>query len=245
MHLTASTLEPPGDLLPTVADARDLLRSAIEWLPTGVLVVDSDGVIAVVNREVERLFGYVDGELIGQSVDILVPDAARTGHAALRRDFTTLPHPRPMGAGRELFGRRKDGSEVPVEIGLTPIRMNGSAFVLASVIDLTERSRAQIALEDRLTFEHFVGELGAEFVNMRPEEVDHALQDALRRVVRTLGLDRSALFQVEESGDFVHTHQSTRPGCSAPAASYLGAPGISLASLPDSRRGAGQLHCGR
>ena len=237
MQLTAPMLELPVEQLPTVADARDLLRSAIEWLPIGVLVVNGDGVIAVVNREVERLFGYADGELIGQSIDVLVPDVARTSHAALRRDFTAQPHPRAMGAGRELFGRRKDGSEVPVEVGLTPIRLNGSAFVLASVIDLTERRRAQIALDERLTFERFVGELGAEFVNLRPEEVDRALQDALGRVVRTLGLDRSALFQVDDSGDFVHTHQSTRPGCSAVAASCLGAPGISLASVPDSQPG--------
>lgn len=212
MKLTAP-LELPVEPLPTVGEARDLLRSAIEWLPIGVIVANSDGMIAVVNREVERLFGYADGELIGQSIDVLVPGVAHTNDAAPGRDFTAQPHARAIGAERELFGRRRDGSEVPVEVGLTPIRLDGSALVLASVIDLTERRRVQRALDERLTFERFIGELGAEFVNLRPEALDHALQDALGRVVRTLGLDRSALFQVEESGDFVYTHQSTRLRC--------------------------------
>ncbi len=213
MQSTAPSAEVPIEPFLTAADARDLLHSAVEWLPVGVLVVNGDGVIAVVNREAERLFGYGGGEIIGQSIELLVPDVARGDHAAFRRDFTARPHPRAMGAGREVFGRRRDGAEVPIEVGLTPIHVNGSPFVLASVSDLTERHRAQIALDERLAFERFVGELGAEFVNMRPEEVDRALQDALRRVVRTLGVDRSALFQVDDTGDFVHTHQSTRTGC--------------------------------
>ena len=118
-----------------------------------------------------------------------------------------------MGAGRELFGRRKDGSEVPVEVRLTPIRLNGSALVLASVIDLTERPPRAACARRAADVRALVGELGAEFVNLRPDDVDRAIEDALGRVVRTLGLDRSALFQVDESGDFVHTHQWTRPGC--------------------------------
>ena len=212
MQSTAPSAEVPIEPLLTAADARDLLRSAVEWLPVGVLVVNGDGMIAVANREAERLFCYGDGELIGQSIDLLVPDAARNAHAAFRRDFTVRPRPRAMGAGRDVFGRRMDGAEVPIEVGLTPIHVNGSPFVVASVIDLTERQRAQSALDERLAFERFVGELGAEFVNLRPEELDRALQDSLRRVVRTLGVDRSALFQVDDTGDFVHTHQSTRAG---------------------------------
>jgi len=212
MQSTAPSAEVPIEPFLTAANARDLLRAAVEWLPVGVFVVNSDGMIAVVNRQAERLFGYADGELIGQSIELLVPDVARGDHAAFRRDFTVRPRPRPMGAGRELFGRRMDGAEVPIEVGLTPIQVNDSPFVVASVIDLTECRRAQIALDERLAFERFVGELGAEFVNLRPEEVDRALQDSLRRVVRTLGVDRSAVFQVDDTGDFVHTHQSTRTG---------------------------------
>jgi PAS domain S-box-containing protein len=216
MQLTAPTLERPEGPLPTAGDARDLVRSAVEWLPIGVVVADDGGMIVIVNREAERLFGYEGGELIGQSIDVLVPDGARADHAALRRGFTAQPHARAMAADRELFGRRKDGSEVPIEIGLTPIPMDGSPLVLASVVDLTARRRVQSALEERLTVECRIAELAAEFVNLRPEDVDRALQGALRRLVRTLGFDRSALFQVDENGDFVHTHQSTRRGCPPP-----------------------------
>jgi PAS domain S-box-containing protein len=214
--LSAPDLERTVEPLPPASQALDILRTAISRLPLGILLADGDGIVVIVNREIERLFGYSDGELIGLPVDVLVPDATSTHHTGLRHAFMGHPADPAIGAAREVFGRRKDGSEVPVEIGLTPVRIHDSAFALASVIDVTERRRTQIALDERLAFERFVGELGADFVNMRPEEVDRAVEDALGRVVRTLGIDRSALFQIEDTGDFVHTHQSTRPGCAPP-----------------------------
>src|SRR5688572_28047701 len=156
-------------------ETRDFLSAAIEWLPIGVIVFGADGVIVVANRQIEHLFGYGSGELVGQSVDMLVPDVGRAGHASLRQAFLEHPQARPVSAGRELFGRRKDGSEVAVEIGLSPIQLRSSTFVLASVIEVTERrgieAGLQGALEDRLEFERLVGELGAEFVNLRPDDV--------------------------------------------------------------------------
>ena len=201
--------------------------------------------IAVVNREVERLFGYADGELIGQSLDVLVPDVAHTNDAAPGRDFTAPSDPRAIGAGRELFGRRRDGSEVPVEVGLTPIRLDGSALLLASVIDLTERRRVQLALDERLTFERFVGELGAEFVNLRPEERRSrpAGCAGARGPYARPGSQR-ALPGRRERGFRPHASVDS-PEVRAVAAAYLGAPRIPLAPVPDSHRGPGQLRYGR
>jgi PAS domain S-box-containing protein len=108
-----------------------------------------------VNKETERLFGYTRGELLGQSIDQLVPARFRSKHPGFRADFFADPQPRAMGAGRDLFGLRKNGEEFPVEIGLNPIETDQGLFVLASVVDITERKRAEATLretEERLGF---------------------------------------------------------------------------------------------
>jgi len=209
--------------LPRIGDdARDFSSEALDALPVGVLLVGRDGIIARVNRESERLFGYSSSELIGHSVDLLLPDAARGPASWLRQAFDDDASALPHGTARQWFARRKDGSEVAIEVALTPMSLRGTGFVLASVIDVTVRGGRQAglpALDERLEFEQLVGELGAEFGNLRAADVDRRIEDALSRLIRVLGLDRSALFQVErETGDFVHTHQWTRPGWAPPAA---------------------------
>ena len=99
----------------------DFIRTAFERCPSGLIVVDGAGLITVVNQEVERLFGYSRADLLGQSVELLVPDLSAGGHAKLREQYAQKPTARRMGAGRELFARHKDGREIPVEIGLSPI----------------------------------------------------------------------------------------------------------------------------
>jgi PAS domain S-box-containing protein len=101
--------------------------------------VGRDGIVARVNRECERLFGYSSSELIGQSVDLLLPDAARGESPWLRQAFDADSAGRLGGATRQWFARRKDGSEVAIEMALTPISVRGTGFVLASVIDVTVR----------------------------------------------------------------------------------------------------------
>ena len=124
----------------------DLYQLAFELSPSGIIVIDASGAIVLANREVERLFGYGRDELIGQSIDLLVPDRFRAKHPGFRQGFFHSPQARPMGAGRDLFGLRKDGSEIPVEIGLRPIETERGTFVLSSVVDITARR----SLEDRL-----------------------------------------------------------------------------------------------
>jgi PAS domain S-box-containing protein len=197
--------------------APDFLHQGFEWLPIGVVLVDTIGAIVLVNREAERLFGYARPELIGRSVDELLPDATRVEHARLRDEYLQRPEARPLGAGRELLARRKDGAEVPVEIGLTPIQIGDREFVLASIVDISERRRIQHELrarrDERLELEGLVSELGAELCHLRPEDVDRALVESLGRVVRALGLDRGAIVQfADDTGDVLYTHQWTRPG---------------------------------
>jgi PAS domain S-box-containing protein len=126
--------------------AEEKFRMAVEASPSGMIMVDRDGNVVLANREAERLFGYSRSELLEQSVEQLVPEALRTAHARHREGFTRLPERRCMGGGRDLFGRRKDGSHFPIEIGLNPIDAPGGSLVLAAVIDITERREAEEAL---------------------------------------------------------------------------------------------------
>ncbi|HNJ40779.1 MAG TPA: PAS domain S-box protein, partial [Acidobacteriota bacterium] len=121
----------------------DRFRVAVEAAPNAMVMVDKQGKIVLVNSQTEILFGYPRQELIGQRVEILVPERYRQSHPTYRNDFFSSPQARPMGAGRDLYGRRKDGQEMAIEIGLNPLITEEGSFVLASIIDITERKRAE------------------------------------------------------------------------------------------------------
>lgn len=120
-----------------------LLRTAVEYSPCGLLVIDAQSRIVLVNREVERIFGYTREELSGKPFDILVPVPARDYHATLAEEFFEHPETRAMGMGRDLRGRRKDGTEIPIEIGLNPVRTKCGFYVLSSVVDISARARSE------------------------------------------------------------------------------------------------------
>ncbi len=124
--------------------AEQRLRAAVESAPSGLLMTDAEGRIVLVNREIERLFGYSREELLGKPVDTLVPERFRGVHPGYRAGFMANPRTRAMGAGRDLFGLRKDGSEVPVEIGLTPVITEEGVVVISSIVDISARRRADI-----------------------------------------------------------------------------------------------------
>ncbi len=129
------------------------LRAAVESSPSGLLMIDAQGTIVLVNREVERLFGYSREELLGRPVELIVPDRFRGRHPEFRAGFSHAPSIRAMGAGRVLYGRRKDGAEVPVEIGLTPVATAEGLFVISSIVDISARRAAeeeQNRLEEQL-----------------------------------------------------------------------------------------------
>jgi len=119
------------------------LRAAVDSAPSGLLVIDADGLIVLVNREIERMFGYPRAELLGQTVELLVPHQVKSPHPGFRAEFFTNPQSRSMGAGRDLFGQRRDGTLVPVEIGLTPVETEDGPFVISAIVDISERRRAE------------------------------------------------------------------------------------------------------
>jgi formate hydrogenlyase transcriptional activator len=193
-----------------------LIRIVGQSLPGGVLVVDAAGMITLANEQVERAFGYSPGELIGQSIDILIPQSRRAAHAAHREAFMAMPEARPMGAGRDLLGRRRDGSEFPVEVGLSPLATEHGSFVLAVVVDITARREVECTsksiVEGQLEFERLVAELSASFINLPADRVDGAMRDALRRLGEALDLDRCTFFRLQPDSTAVAPVGWQRPG---------------------------------
>ena len=118
---------------------QNLAELAIEAALFGMVMVNRDGVMVMVNSRTETMFGYQRDELLGQQIEMLVPQRFRPGHPQLRQQFMQNPQARPLGEGRYLFGERRDGSEFPVELGLSPLETDEGLFVLAAVLDVTER----------------------------------------------------------------------------------------------------------
>jgi len=123
--------------------AEERFRQVIEGAPNGMVMMNSDGRIVMVNTQIEKSFGYSRDELIGQSIEMLVPARFRDHHPSYRNGFLADPTTRPMGSGRDLYGLRKDGSEFPVEIGLNPLETPQGRMVLGTIVDITERKLAE------------------------------------------------------------------------------------------------------
>ena len=138
--------------------AEHRFRMLIETAPMGIVIADKRGRIAGVNSQALLMFGYEREELVGQSVDVLLPERLRPSHEGHRAGYARDPHARPMGVGMELFARRKDGTEFPVEISLGPLEANGEMLISSIIVDISARKKMekQLRLSQRM---EAIGEL--------------------------------------------------------------------------------------
>lgn len=133
--------------MPPVESQEGLFQALFEASPDGIMTVDQDGRVLLANGRAEALFGYARGELAGVLVEALMPERFRFGHESLRKTYAAEPRPRPMGTGLKLVGTKRDGTEFPLEITLSPMIRDSRAVTIAIVRDVTERREAERAIE--------------------------------------------------------------------------------------------------
>jgi PAS domain S-box-containing protein len=160
----------------------------LESTPDAMVIVDQDGCIAVVNRQTEQLFGYQREELLGQPIELLVPERFHAAHRRHRSGYLAEPEVRPMGAGMQLYGRRKDNSEFPIEISLSPMETDQGTLVSAAVRDITARKQVEEALAQARLAAEQANQAKSEYVSRMSHELRTPL-NAILGFAQLLELD--------------------------------------------------------
>ena len=158
--------------------AEEHFRLVVESAPNAFIMSDSSGVIKLVNEQAEKMFGYERNDFIGQKIELIVPNAFKSIHHNNRNSYHASPSNRYFGAGSNLYATRSDGTEFPVEIGLTPIRTENDTMVLASIIDITERKRNENIIEQQM--------IELKIKNQEMEQFNYIASHDLQEPLRTL-----------------------------------------------------------
>jgi PAS domain S-box-containing protein len=168
--------------------SEEMLRGIFEFAPDTMVVVNEKGNIERVNVQVERMFGYDRGELLGQPVEILMPERFQLNHVKNRSEYISDPHLRPMGDGPGFYGRRKDGSEFPVEIMLSPVIDKENALVIAIIRDITKRQKNQEALHEYADRMQILSRRLIEVQEMERRNIALELHDEIGQILTGLKL---------------------------------------------------------
>ena len=165
-------------------------RSAVEAAPNAMIMVDESGNIVLSNARTDQLFGYPPGSLTGEPIAVLIPDSARATHARQMATYLKDPTEKSMGAGRELMARHKLGHEFRVEIGLTPIGSQEERYVIASVIDITERIQAERRINQLVNFDFLTGLPNRQMLNTRVQQaIEKAQSNSTRVAIMFIDID--------------------------------------------------------
>ena len=188
-----------GSDLSWTFNALRLLEAAFAEAPQGVIVLTTDGTILSANRSAHTMFAYAPGELPGQSVKRLMPEPMGGWHADFSRNSWLSSHGGSIGSGETVAGLRKDGVPVPLEVSFNVVDAASSRFVMASIVDVTERLSLEwqlsSATHQHLGFQQLIADIAARFATVKPADVDEAIAKNLREVTEALDLDRGILWR--------------------------------------------------